>query len=133
MTTRAIIDYALDGDAINMRNELYGDIHDRVMAHIESKKQEIAHGMVAQEATTYEIEHSYEEPSVAEGVVTEAPTFHVVFHVKHGGKTHKIPTKDVDAPHSPAHINRHVPGLKPHETRQISQHIKGIIGEEIKK
>ena len=37
MTTRAIIDYALDGDAVSMRDELYQDIHDRVLAHIETK------------------------------------------------------------------------------------------------
>lgn len=133
MTTRSIIDYALDGDAVKMREELYGDIHDRVMAHIENHKQEIAHNLVAQEEVSYDISKEYEEEQVAEGVVVEAPTFHVVFNVKHNGKTHRIPTKNIDAPHSPEHIKRHVPNLKPHEVRQISSHIRGVVGESVVK
>ncbi len=49
MNTRAIIDYAIQDDAVGMRDALYADIQDRVHAHIEAKKQEIAQGLVTQE------------------------------------------------------------------------------------
>jgi len=48
-TTRNLIDYAAQDDAVNFRAELYAAIHDRVTAHIEAKKQEIAQGLVTQE------------------------------------------------------------------------------------
>lgn len=48
MTTRAIIDYAMDDDAVGMREALYAEIMDRVHSHIEVKKQEIAQGLIAQ-------------------------------------------------------------------------------------
>jgi hypothetical protein len=47
-STRNIIDYAFDGDGTKFREELYGSIHDRISAHIESKKQEIARDFVGQ-------------------------------------------------------------------------------------
>lgn len=49
MTTRAIIDYAIQDDAAAMRDALYAEIQDRVHSHIEMKKQEIAQGLVTQE------------------------------------------------------------------------------------
>ena len=48
-TTRNLIDYAAQDDAVNFRAELYAAIHDRVTAHIEAKKQEIAQGLLNQE------------------------------------------------------------------------------------
>ena len=48
-TTRNLIDYAAQDDAVNFRAELYAAIHDRVTAHIEAKKQEIAQSLVTQE------------------------------------------------------------------------------------
>ena len=51
-TTRNLIDYAAQDDAVNFRAELYAAIHDRVTAHIEAKKQEIAQGLVTQEEET---------------------------------------------------------------------------------
>jgi hypothetical protein len=39
---RAIIDYASQDNGVAMRDALYSGIQDRVMAHIEAKKQEIA-------------------------------------------------------------------------------------------
>jgi hypothetical protein len=45
MTTRAIIDYAENDDAKAMRDALYSDIQDRVMAHIDAKKQELARNL----------------------------------------------------------------------------------------
>jgi len=50
MDTRKIIDYAQDGNAVGVRESLYASIWDRVHAAIESKKQEIAQTLVAQES-----------------------------------------------------------------------------------
>ena len=47
-TTRAIIDFAYDENGAEMRNALYTAIQDKVMAHIDAKKQEIAQNLVAQ-------------------------------------------------------------------------------------
>jgi hypothetical protein len=47
-TTRSLIDYAYDEDGVSFRKALYADIHDRVSAHIEAKKQEIAAGLINQ-------------------------------------------------------------------------------------
>jgi hypothetical protein len=55
-STRNIVDYAMDADAVNFRSELYGAIHDRVTAHIEAAKQ-----VVAQNFITPETEESAEE------------------------------------------------------------------------
>ena len=44
--TRNLIDYAVNDDAVNFRQELYAAIHDRVTAHIDAKKQEIAQGLL---------------------------------------------------------------------------------------
>jgi hypothetical protein len=49
MNPRDLIDYAAQDDAVNFRAALYASIHDRVTAHIEAKKQEIAQGLVTQE------------------------------------------------------------------------------------
>ena len=40
--TRAIVDYAEDGNATEMRNALYSAIQDKVMAHIDNHKQQLA-------------------------------------------------------------------------------------------
>jgi hypothetical protein len=40
--TRAIVDYAEDGNATEMRNALYSAIQDKVMAHIENHKEQLA-------------------------------------------------------------------------------------------
>ena len=49
MTTRNIIDYAAADDAVEMRNALYASIHDRVSAHLDSYKQEVAKSLISQE------------------------------------------------------------------------------------
>jgi hypothetical protein len=41
-TTRAIIDYAEDGNATEMRDALYSAIQNKVMAHIETHKEQLA-------------------------------------------------------------------------------------------
>ena len=45
-TTRNIIDYAQDDNAVEFRNALYNSIHDKVTAHIDAKKQEIAQNLI---------------------------------------------------------------------------------------
>ena len=52
MTQKSIIDYAMDEDGVKFREALYASIQDKVAAHIETKKQEIAQGLVAQPETT---------------------------------------------------------------------------------
>jgi hypothetical protein len=59
MTTRNIIDYAQDQNGVEFRNALYSAIHDKVSAHIEAQKQNIAQTLIApleQETPTQESE-----------------------------------------------------------------------------
>jgi hypothetical protein len=44
--TRKIIDFAHEDNGVEFRDALYSAIHDRVTAHIEAKKQEIAKNLV---------------------------------------------------------------------------------------
>ena len=44
--TKAIIDYAYNDQGAEMRDALYSSIQDKVMAHIEAKKQEIAQNLI---------------------------------------------------------------------------------------
>ena len=48
MNTKQIIDFAAEDNAKDMRDALYAGIHDRVMQHIDTKKQEIAQNLFAQ-------------------------------------------------------------------------------------
>jgi uncharacterized Rossmann fold enzyme len=48
METKGIIDYAMDDNGVEFRNSLYSSIQDKVNAHIEAKKVEIAQGLIAQ-------------------------------------------------------------------------------------
>ena len=52
-TNRNIIDYAQEDNAVEFRNALYASIHDKVTAHIDAKKQEIAQNLIqpAQQAS----------------------------------------------------------------------------------
>ena len=61
MDTRKLVDYAMDGEAAAFREELYGQIHDRISAAIEAKKQEIAQNLIAQEEVVEEEVVSEEE------------------------------------------------------------------------
>jgi hypothetical protein len=47
MTDRNIIDFAQDDNAVEFRDALYSSIHDKVTAHIEAKKQEIAQNLIS--------------------------------------------------------------------------------------
>ena len=46
MDTRKIVDFAVEDEAKGMREALYASIYDRVQAAIDTKKQEIAHGLL---------------------------------------------------------------------------------------
>ena len=51
MTNRNIIDFAQDDNGIEFRNALYASIHDKVTAHIDAKKEEIAQALIAPQET----------------------------------------------------------------------------------
>lgn len=44
--TRQLVDFAADQDGVNFRDALYSSIHDKVTAHIEAKKQEVAQSLI---------------------------------------------------------------------------------------
>ena len=48
--TRTIIDYAYDDNAKEMRDALYSAIHDKVTAHIDAHKKDVAQNLIAPEA-----------------------------------------------------------------------------------
>jgi hypothetical protein len=48
-STRNIIDYAMDDDGVKFREALYASIHDKVSAHVEAKKQEMAQHLITPE------------------------------------------------------------------------------------
>jgi hypothetical protein len=43
---RAIIDFAAQDNGTAMRDALYAGIHDKISAHIEAKKQEVALNLI---------------------------------------------------------------------------------------
>ena len=61
MDTRNLIDYALDEDGVEFRQQLYASLHDRVMNAIEAKKQEIASGLIHSEEAKHADEAEDEE------------------------------------------------------------------------
>ena len=48
MDTKQLIDYAYQDNGVEFRDALYSAIHDRVSAHIEAKKQEVAQNLIGQ-------------------------------------------------------------------------------------
>ena len=63
-TSRQIVDYAETDNAIEMRNALYSALHDRVRAHIETHKVEVAKQLMNPPDATAEDEVIYAaEPS----------------------------------------------------------------------
>jgi hypothetical protein len=46
---RQIIDYAQEDNGVEFRNALYASIHDKLTAHIDAKKQEIAQNLMSPE------------------------------------------------------------------------------------
>ena len=67
--TRQIIDYAQEDNGVEFRNALYASIHDKVTAHIDAKKQEIAQNLISPQAEIEvedEQEQSDEQPQEVE-------------------------------------------------------------------
>jgi len=58
---RSIIDYAMDDNGTEFRKALYASIHDKVSAHIESKKQEIAQGLLGVQQEEEQEEEYYDD------------------------------------------------------------------------
>jgi len=56
---REIVDYADTDNAIEMRNALYSALHDRVKAHIETHKVEVAKQLMNPESAAAEDEVLY--------------------------------------------------------------------------
>jgi ABC-type phosphate transport system substrate-binding protein len=55
-TTRNIIDYAQDENAIGFKDALYASIHDKVTAHIEAQKQQVAQRLIEPQQDSVEAE-----------------------------------------------------------------------------
>jgi hypothetical protein len=54
--TRKIIDFAAEDNAVAFRDALYSAIHDRVTAHIEAKKQEVAQNLITRNEEVEELD-----------------------------------------------------------------------------
>jgi len=64
---RQIIDYAQEDNGVEFRNALYASIHDKLTAHIDAKKQEIAQNLITPQAEVEdEQEQSDEQPQEVE-------------------------------------------------------------------
>jgi hypothetical protein len=59
--TRQIIDYAQEDNGVEFRNALYASIHDKVTAHIDAKKQEIAQNLISPKAEVEDEQPQSEE------------------------------------------------------------------------
>jgi hypothetical protein len=55
---KAIIDYAAQDNGTAMRDALYAGIQDKIMAHIEAKKQEVALNMLVKPEQESEVDDS---------------------------------------------------------------------------
>ena len=53
---KSIIDYAMDEDGVQFRNALYASIQDKVSAHIEAAKQNLARNLISTEEVSEEDE-----------------------------------------------------------------------------
>lgn len=63
MDTKQIIDYAYQDNGVAFRDALYSSIHDKVTAHIEAKKQEIAQNLIAQQDVAIDTSETQETAS----------------------------------------------------------------------
>lgn len=73
--TRKIVDFAYNDDGVNFRDALYASIHDRVSAHIESKKQEIARSIIGQNEEVENVEEGYDSSGAYEKHDPKHPDF----------------------------------------------------------
>ena len=63
MDPKALIDFAYDDNGKEFRDALYSSIQDKVMAHIDAKKQEIAQNLITpQEQETEQPEQIEQQP-----------------------------------------------------------------------
>ena len=51
MDPKQLIDFAQDDNGVEFRNALYASIHNKVTAHIDAKKEEIAQTLVSPQET----------------------------------------------------------------------------------
>jgi hypothetical protein len=58
---KSIIDYAMDEDGVQFRNALYASIQDKVSAHIEAAKQNLARNLITTEEVSEEDEEEVQE------------------------------------------------------------------------
>ena len=59
--TRQIVDYAEEDNAMEMRNAFYNELQNKIMAHIENKKLEVAQSMFNQHQPEEELVAGEEE------------------------------------------------------------------------
>lgn len=64
--TRQIIDYSARDEGAEAREAFYSALHDRVMAHIESHKEQVAKNLIAPQDEVEQIEEPIEEPEATE-------------------------------------------------------------------
>ena len=63
MNPRDLIDFAQDDNGVEFRKALYGNIHDKVMSAIESRKQQIASNLISPQYESSEEEYDLDEES----------------------------------------------------------------------
>ena len=99
--TRKIIDYTFDDNAVGVRDALYAAIHDKVTAHIEDKKQEIARGLIVQHDE--DVEQISEKIEVKKEYNDKTEAEHGIYHngKKIGYAVHHKPSGTHTAYHSP--------------------------------
>ena len=64
-STRNIIDYAMDDDGVKFREALYAQIHDKVSAHVQAAKEQMAKNLITPEAEV-EVEQEATESEQSE-------------------------------------------------------------------
>lgn len=119
--TKNLIDFAYQDNGTAFRDSLYNAIHDKVSAHIEAKKQEIAAGLMGQQ------EESLEEGMYADG------KWHVIDNANGGyyknsiHSTHETARKAINAA-------RKANADAPHEGRfsaAAASSIKKVANEQV--
>jgi hypothetical protein len=63
---KAIIDYAAQDNATAMRDAMYASLQDKVMAHIEAKKQEVAMNLISPQQDEDEYDDEIEDETAAQ-------------------------------------------------------------------
>jgi hypothetical protein len=63
---KAIIDYAAQDNATAMRDAMYASLQDKVMAHIEAKKQEVAMNLISPQQDEDEYDDEIEDETAVQ-------------------------------------------------------------------